>query len=667
MIGKNLKITAKLAISAAAFLLPLGIMLSMTISSSYTGIKKEKKELAGIEVIRPAVSLIQIIPQYIRYSVDKVHGDYNFTLNYSQDLLNELITKYEAHFGSEDTVISIESLKDYWEHISKSTNTVSVIWTYSQLIQDLCTLVAYIGDISGLITDSEIESTYLISATIHELPQVQKRIVLIGNILRTVNSGAFTERRKAELMLNLELLVHADNIRIENRVNSAVALGISGTETSETFENLLKICHDRITYYSNAVEYFINLTDMNPNAVSALSETEGQANNAAYRLQDASLDMLENFISAKINRYKTRLIWSLITVFISTLAAFVIVFITYFGIRKSTNSLDFVFKSLDKNDLTIQVQSLSNDELGHFITSLNTFLEKLKTAFSSFNRNASMISTAIYEISSSAKEITTTANEQSTNVAEIISTMENNKNLSAQTAEKTVEVADLAARTQELSQRGADLRNFNEEMMLNILKQNLKIIDEIKNLADILSHIDESVQLIDTIADHIKLIAFNAALEASSSGEAGSRFAVVAGEIRRFADNVAESISEIKEKISELQNANQSLITEANNGSRAIDSGYNRMVEQKEVFENIVEASQNVAVRSQQISGLSRQQELASEQIFSALKEISAGVSQFITVTSSASATAENLNRISKELKETLAKYTTKNGGMYDR
>ncbi|MDR2543432.1 MAG: methyl-accepting chemotaxis protein, partial [Treponema sp.] len=105
------------------------------------------------------------------------------------------------------------------------------------------------------------------------------------------------------------------------------------------------------------------------------------------------------------------------------------------------------------------------------------------------------------------------------------------------------------------------------------------------------------------------------------------------------------------------QNASQTLIQEADTGSKAIDSGYNRMVEQKEVFENIVNVSQNVAERSEQISNLSKQQELASAQIFTTLKEISAGVRQFVSAMASTSNTADNLNNMSIKLKETLAQY----------
>jgi methyl-accepting chemotaxis protein len=434
-------------------------------------------------------------------------------------------------------------------------------------------------------------------------------------------------------------------------------------ETEGLFGTLLKNCYDTIAYFSNTVEYVMDAPVIEHQAIDILNEAARRVYNAIYHLQEASLDRLETLILGRIQTNQRRFIWSLALALIATIAAFTITFITAVNIRKSTHSVSSVFRRLENNDLSVNVEVFSRDELGTLMLALGGFLEKLKTAFASFNQNASLVSTAVYDLSASAKEITTTANEQSASVAEIVSTMENNKNLSAQVASKTVEVAHLATQTQELSQRGADLRDDNESMMADIRNKNAKIVEEIKNLTDILSSIDESVQLIDAIADQTKLIAFNAALEASSSGEAGLRFAVVAGEIRRFADNVAESVAEIKEKIADLQNASGTLISEANNGSRAIDSGYKRMVEQKEVFENIVDVSQNVAIRSQQITNLSKQQELASEQIFTALKEISAGVRQFVSATASTSATADKLNVMSVELKETLAKYQAGNRG----
>ena len=660
---KNFKLTYRLVISIAAFLLPLGIMLFLIISSSFNSIQKYRKELRGIEVLHPAISLVQSAPQYMRLHIDNVDGDLNSSKNYSSDLLDDLEDKYTKHFGNDDSAVSLQDYRENWDHLSNTRIRNTVLWAYKQLIQDLTKLIAHIGNISGLITDSDIQGAHIISAIVYELPQAQERLNLIANIIRTADDGAFTQRRREELRLELELLVHSDSARIQNRFNIIESFEIQNTENHESFKLFLKDCYDKIIYFSESVEYIFDNPDSNIESVPILIEASIHANNAAYRLQSYALDYLQTMITQRINSYISRFITSLIIALLATVFAFTIIISTVRYIQRSTRTIGNIFKQLDKNDLSVQLEQISNDELGVLMKALNGFLDKLNSAFISFGENTGMVSTSALELSSSAQEITTTANEQSANIAEIVKSMESKKELSVQAAEKTDEVAQLASKTQELSQKGANLRKVNEDMMLDIQNQNYKIIENIKNLADMLTRINESIQLIDSIADRTKLIAFNAALEASSSGEAGARFSVVAGEIRRFADNVVESISEIKEKISEIQVASQDLISEANDGSRAIEDGYKRMLEQKTVFENIVDVSQTVADRSAQISVLSRQQEMTSSQVFSALQEISLGVKQFVSSSTMTLETVEKLNSMSVKLKETIAKYHTTNRG----
>ena len=346
-------------------------------------------------------------------------------------------------------------------------------------------------------------------------------------------------------------------------------------------------------------------------------------------------------------------------VLVSLFIAFSFLIFITLDISRSVKSLKTLFKGLNENDLTMSMKVNSKDEFGELMTAFNGFLIILRSTVGSFKQSSQLVANSVFDLASSTKEITTTANEQSAGVSEIVSTMESSKNLSEQIAIKTNEVANLANETQDLSSKGAELREANQAMMEDIRNQNQKIISEIRNVSDMIIRISEAIRIIDGIADQTKLIAFNASLEASSSGEAGARFSVVASEIRRFADNVVESTREIKQKIEEVQGASQSLIAEANSGSRQIETGYERMSEQKIVFEQIVDVSQNVATRSQQISNLSKQQELASSQIFTALKEISAGVKQFVAATSSTSKIADSLNGMSEELKEKVEKYRT--------
>jgi methyl-accepting chemotaxis protein len=337
------------------------------------------------------------------------------------------------------------------------------------------------------------------------------------------------------------------------------------------------------------------------------------------------------------------------------------VYILFVPLRRTVYALREIVEG--GGDLTSKIDIKVRGELAILIDSMNETLAKVHGMVRTIGKTSGSLRTSVFDLSSSAKQISTTANEQSASVSEITTTMEGNANLSAQMADTTREAAMLASETEQLSQKGLELRDVNEKMMDEIRVQNNHIISEIKNLTDMLTRIDEAIGIIDSIADQTKLIAFNASLEASSSGEAGARFSVVAGEIRRFADNVVDSTAEIKTKIGEVQTASQSLITEALSGSKQIEHGYDRMVEQKTVFEHIVANSQTVAQRMAQISDWGQQQELASSQILETLKEINLGVKQFVTATASTSKIADNLNGLSDELNQNLEQFETSTGG----
>jgi len=237
---KNLKIKTKLTISASIFLLPLGIMLISIISMSHSSIQKNRKELNGIQVLRPAIALMQIIPQYVRFSVDGASGDIEFSKQKTYESIIELRDKYSAFFINEGYIVSPNTLMENWEHLSNTTIRDTVIYAYRNIMQDLHKIIVYTGDVSGLVTDSDIECAYLVAASVHELPQAQERLVLISNLLRTIEDGAFTQRRREELNRHLQLLIYSDNARIQNRFNAAESLRMRKSSSLESFENYLK-------------------------------------------------------------------------------------------------------------------------------------------------------------------------------------------------------------------------------------------------------------------------------------------------------------------------------------------------------------------------------------------------------------------------------------------
>jgi methyl-accepting chemotaxis protein len=705
---KILKITTKLVFSSAVFILPIALMLSLIISNANLSIEKGGNERMGIGCLRPIAGLLRMVPMHLRTVLGQntAGGDTGRIDQEIDLLLGELITNL-GESGDKPKLgdvpgrryVSGLDIENSWNQLRGIRGDRGVILArYNAFIRDLWDLLAYIGDASQLVVDPELESYYFVELSLDVLPRIQERIMQISNLVYVSHTrGRITQEDRQQLQAYTTLLSLSDAPRLRSSLDAGLAQienrpghdpvlyeelvlwGNDYTFSAERFIGILELFLAgkepevlrplEVPEVSEALEVpeILEVSESTGMASAELYYTEvltaaTQAATATYRVWLGALDQLDVLLQQRVNGYRDSLYRSLIFAILAALIAFIIVFFSSTAITKSTRSLKQLFKSLDNNDLSLELTVQSRDEFGELMAAFNRFLGKLRNAFVSFSLGASRVSTSVYDLSAAAKELTTTANEQAASVSEIVSTMEDNKNMSGQVAEKTAEVADLAAKTRELSKRGTELRDANQDMMQDIRDQNDKIIEEIKNLADMLSRISEVIGIIDGIADQTKLIAFNASLEASSSGEAGARFAVVASEIRRFADNVVDSTAEIKQKIEEVQTASQNLIMEANNGSIQIDEGYDRMVEQKAVFENIVVNSENVAIRSQQISNLSKQQEYASSQIFITLQEISAGVKQFVVATASASKIADNLNVMSQDLRETVGLYRTNTG-----
>jgi methyl-accepting chemotaxis protein len=663
---KNLKLTTRLIISSATFLLPIVMMLVLIVSVANTSIQRGQRELWGVSCLRPIADIYQAVPRYLRISFERASGDRAQAHRELMEMLDELERHYRIEASGRRMTegghryVSIDVLREELDALL-TDNRELLLRNYANFTGDLRAAIVYIGDASGLMADPEVGSFYLGEVSLLYLPQVQDRLIKITNQIRNASAvGSFSQENRKELESDVILLSMAEHPRAVSGLETVIAESSDSEFSAEAQELASYLDAYRVSVNRLMESLRVLLNSNNPERVyPSILNASSQADLSIRPLWNAILIELEVMLQNRIQNETRTMARSLALAVIASLAAFIIVIMTASGITRSTNTLKGLFKRLEGNDLSFTAEARSEDEMGELTAAFNRFLQTLRAAFVSFGRSASMVSTSVFDLSASAKEITTTANEQSSSVAEIVSTMEGNKNLSEQVSLKTQDVAELAIKTQEFSQRGVELWDVNQDIMQGIRNQNAKIIDEIKNLADMLSQIDETVAIIDTIADQTKLIAFNASLEASASGEEGARFSVVAGEIRRFADSVVDSTGEIKEKIEELQAASHVLITEANSGTKQIDSGYERMVEQKDVFENIVDISQNVATRSQQISNLSKQQELASVQIFTALKDISAGVNQFVTATSSTSKIADNLNSMSVELRETVEKYQT--------
>lgn len=250
----------------------------------------------------------------------------------------------------------------------------------------------------------------------------------------------------------------------------------------------------------------------------------------------------------------------------------------------------------------------------------------------------------------STKETAATSQDQSAAVKEIVATMEDSNALSENISTKIKDVSKIAQKTSNDVIEGVASIAKNVEQLHAIYEANQNTINGMKDLNDKIESIWDIVTLINSVADQTKIIAFNAELEATSAGEAGKKFRIVANEIRRLSDGIIDSIHEIKEKITEIQHSSDSLILASESGTEKITSGYETAKELGTKFDSIKSSSEITASSAEDITGIIQQQTIASEQILIALKQISAGIENFTVATDNISSSAENLRIMSETL-----------------
>ena len=254
------------------------------------------------------------------------------------------------------------------------------------------------------------------------------------------------------------------------------------------------------------------------------------------------------------------------------------------------------------------------------------------------NINERIVSSAT-NLSAVSKETESTAMEQSTSVEEILATMVNTESLSHTIESKIREVIKVAQKTTE--DVNTNFKNLHDNLnkMKEITDSNQTTILGIQSLCTKINNVRDIVNLIDSVAEQTKIIAFNAELEASMINSSDESFHNVAIEIRTLADKTMNLTKEIKEKINEIQRASETLILTSQNCTGKIKEG-NALTERLEKkFHGIKFSAVTTAEDSQEIVDYVQEQTNSYNQLVSVLSQINTGVkgfsesSQLITTT----------------------------------
>lgn len=240
--------------------------------------------------------------------------------------------------------------------------------------------------------------------------------------------------------------------------------------------------------------------------------------------------------------------------------------------------------------------------------------------------------------------------EQAASVSEVTATTEELNIISKQIAENASWASGVSRETLTNIEEGQKTMKDAVGAIESIRMKNRESVKGNIALEEKIQQVASVVEIIDLIASKTNLLALNAAIEAVRAGEGGKGFAVVASEIRKLAENVIESTSEIKDIISDVQSSTRTSVVVAEDVARETEKGTELIFKTSDIFKDAFDQTKRLTVLGDQISSATSQQRLANEQLVNAMREISQTAEHFAKSSQKIMALVEDLNNVTENL-----------------
>lgn len=217
-------------------------------------------------------------------------------------------------------------------------------------------------------------------------------------------------------------------------------------------------------------------------------------------------------------------------------------------------------------------------------------------------------------------------------VQEVIDVTEKLKETLKTTKQNAQNVSNKATQSLDFSQREQTSVKANIEKMFT-LRQKIQIIAElILELSEHTQQIGDTIGLIEDIAEQTNMLALNAAVEAARAGENGKGFSVVAGEIRKLADESKQATTKITSLIKAIQQATNSTVMATEEGSKEIELGVNLADSINKNIESLIDLINSVKVSAEEIYTGSESESEFSNNVSSLIQNLDEGLKDSLKI-----------------------------------
>ena len=280
------------------------------------------------------------------------------------------------------------------------------------------------------------------------------------------------------------------------------------------------------------------------------------------------------------------------------------------------------------------------------------------------------------DISAGTSKIFEGALEQAGHVEDASKAVHEMAHLSDDVSDKATDMAAVASQAKSQVQRGVATSTSALKKMESILQGVDFTKDMIISLEEKINNIPKILDVITHISRQTDLLALNATIEASKAGEHGRGFAIVAEEVRRFADNTKRSVEDVTLIIKEVRAEVERLVNSSAESATFTQEGREDINKVKNSLDEITTFTSEVADKAGLILTLTQKQKQGAEttaklieQIAHIARESVSTIEDVDSIVSSHRASieevmisAKKLSELSEDLNRVVARFKLEQG-----
>lgn len=390
----------------------------------------------------------------------------------------------------------------------------------------------------------------------------------------------------------------------------------------------------------------------------------------------------QSIIEGGETTFLTVIIVTVLVIFLSMGAAITTANTITKPLKTVTNRLN----RIAKGDLTGEALDIrSKDEAGQLVRATNELIDNNRQLLNEINvvsktvtgqseeliQSATEVKAATYQIATTMYELAAGSESQAKHASSLSEVMESFTVKVEEANEKGENIQQSSEEVLKMTAEGGRLMSASNEQMVKIDQIVQQSVEKIRGLDVQTQEISKLVEVTKGIADQTNLLALNAAIEAARAGEHGKGFAVVAEEVKKLAEQVSISVTDITSIVGSIQQESSSVAESLLVGYEEVEKGTEQIQRTNETFTNInhaitamAEHIQTVSENLADIAANSQEMRGSIEEIASITEEAVAGVEQTSASSQQTSGSmeevagsAEQLAKLAEELNGLILRY----------